>query len=64
MVAATLCLLAFTLAFTFGLAAGRFDARQQFILDEANAIRASHLRSCLSARTSTLGDPRNSASVS
>jgi hypothetical protein len=45
MVAATLGLLAFTLAFTFGLAAARFDARQQFILDEANAIRTSHLRS-------------------
>ena len=45
MVAATLGLLAFALAFTFGLAASRFDARQQFILDEANAIRTSHLRS-------------------
>jgi hypothetical protein len=45
MVAATLGLLAFTLAFTFGVAAGRFDARQQFILDEAIAIRTSHLRS-------------------
>jgi hypothetical protein len=44
MIAATLGLLAFTLAFTFSLAAGRFDARQQFILDEANAIRTSHLR--------------------
>jgi Protein of unknown function (DUF4239) len=45
MVAATLGLLAFTLAFTFGVAAGRFDARQQFILDEAIAIRTSYLRS-------------------
>jgi hypothetical protein len=45
MVAATLGLLAFTLAFTFGIAAARFEARQQFILDEANAIRTSHLRS-------------------
>jgi hypothetical protein len=45
MVAATLGLLAFTLAFTFGLAAGRFDARQRFVLDEANAIRTSYLRS-------------------
>jgi hypothetical protein len=44
-VAATLGLLAFTLAFTFGIAAARFEARQQFILDEANAIRTSHLRS-------------------
>jgi hypothetical protein len=45
MAAATLGLLAFTLAFTFGLAASRFDARQRFILDEVNAIRASDLRS-------------------
>jgi hypothetical protein len=45
MAAATLGLLAFTLAFTFGLAADQFDARQRFILDEANAIRTSHLRS-------------------
>ena len=45
MVAATLGLLAFTLAFTFGLAATRFDARQQFVLDEANAIRTSYMRS-------------------
>jgi hypothetical protein len=45
MAAATLGLLAFTLTFTFGVAASRFDARQRFILDEANAIRTSHLRS-------------------
>jgi hypothetical protein len=45
MVAATLGLLAFTLAFTFGLAWGRFDARRQLVLDEANAIRTSYLRS-------------------
>jgi hypothetical protein len=45
MVAATLGLLAFTLAFTFGLASSRFDARRQVVQDEANAIRTSHLRS-------------------
>jgi hypothetical protein len=45
MAAATLGLLAFTLAFTFALAAGWFDVRQQFIIDEANAIRTSYLRS-------------------
>jgi len=45
MVAATLGLLAFTLAFTFGLAWGRFDARRQLVLDEANAISTSYLRS-------------------
>lgn len=43
-VAATLGLLAFTLAFTFGLAATRFDARRQVILAEANAIGTTHLR--------------------
>jgi hypothetical protein len=45
MVAATLGLLAFMLAFTFGLASGRFDARRQLLQDEVNAIRTSYLRS-------------------
>lgn len=45
MVAATLGLVAFMLAFTFGLAASRFDLRRQVILDEANAIGTSYLRS-------------------
>jgi hypothetical protein len=44
MVGATLGLLAFILAFTFGLAAGRFDARRQALLDEANAIGTTYLR--------------------
>jgi hypothetical protein len=39
MVAATLGLVAFLLAFTFGLAASRFDLRRALLLDEANAIR-------------------------
>jgi hypothetical protein len=43
--AAALSLLAFTLAFTFALAATHLDARQQFMADEANAIRATYLRS-------------------
>jgi hypothetical protein len=43
--AATLGLLAFTLAFTFALAANHLDARQQFVADETNAIRATYLRS-------------------
>src|SRR2546429_6077350 len=38
MVGATLGLLAYILAFTFGLAAARFDARRQVLLDEANAL--------------------------
>ena len=44
MVGATLGLLAFILAFTFGLAAARFDARRQLLLDEANAIGTTYLR--------------------
>ncbi len=43
-VAAELGLLAFFLAFTFSLAASRFDARRQTLLDEANAIGTTHLR--------------------
>jgi len=43
-VGATLGLLAFILAFTFGLAAARFDARRQVLLDEANAIGTTYLR--------------------
>jgi hypothetical protein len=44
MVAATLGLLAFILAFTFGLAATRFDTRKQAVLDEANAVGTTYLR--------------------
>jgi hypothetical protein len=44
MVGATLGLLAFILAFTFGLAAARFDTRRQRLLDEANAIGTTYLR--------------------
>jgi len=44
MVGATLGLLAFILAFTFGLAAQRFDTRRQVLLDEANAIGTTYLR--------------------
>jgi hypothetical protein len=32
------------LAFTFGLAATRFDTKRQVLLDEANAIGATYLR--------------------
>jgi len=38
MVAAILGLVAFMLAFTFSLAASRFDDRRMAVLDEANAI--------------------------
>lgn len=43
-VAATLGLPAFMLAFTFGLAASRFDARRIVVLDESNAIGTTYLR--------------------
>lgn len=48
----TLGLLAFLLAFTFGLAATRFEARRQLLLDEVNAIGTCHLR------TDLLPDPQ------
>lgn len=49
MAAATLALLAFILAFTFGMAANRFDARRQAVLEEANAIGTTYLRAGLLA---------------
>jgi hypothetical protein len=44
MVASTLALLAFILGFTFSLAASRFDAKRQLVVDEANAIGTTYLR--------------------
>ena len=44
MVAATLALLAFILAFTFGLAGSWFDGRRRLVVDEANAIGTTYLR--------------------
>ncbi len=44
MAAAMLGLLAFMLAFTFGLAASRFDERRRTILNESNAIGTTYLR--------------------
>jgi hypothetical protein len=44
MVGAILALLAFMLAFTFSMAATRFDSRREAVLDEANAIRTTYLR--------------------
>jgi hypothetical protein len=46
-VAATLALAGFMLAFTFGIAGSRFDARRQAVLDEANAIGTTYLRASL-----------------
>jgi hypothetical protein len=47
MVASILGLLAFMLAFTFSLAASRFDARRQIVIEEANAIGTTYLRARL-----------------
>ncbi len=47
MVAATLALLAFLLAFTFGMAAERYDVRRHLVLDDANAIGTTYLRATL-----------------
>ena len=55
-VAATLGLVAFLLAFTFGLAANRFEVKRGLILDEANAIGTAFLR------TSLLPEPHRSES--
>lgn len=43
-VGATMGLLAFLLAFTFGMAATRFDSRKQAVMQEANAIGTAYLR--------------------
>ncbi len=46
-IGATLGLLAFMLAFTFGLAASRFEERRQLVVQEANAIGTTFLRAGL-----------------
>lgn len=43
-VGATLGLLAFILAFTFGMTTSRYDARKHFLLDDVNAIHTAWLR--------------------
>jgi hypothetical protein len=50
-VGATLGLLAFVLAFTFGMAADRFNTRKSLVVEDANAIGTTYLR------TSLLPDP-------
>lgn len=54
MVAAELGLLAFLLAFAFGIAAARFDDRRRALLDESNAIGTAYLRAAM------LPEPRRS----
>ncbi len=44
MVQATLALLAFLLAFTFGVASERFNERRNLVIQEANAIGTTYLR--------------------
>lgn len=47
MVGGTLGLLAFMSAFTFGLAASRFESRRQVLLTETNAIGTTYLRTAM-----------------
>ncbi len=47
LVGAILGLLAFFLAFTFGMTASRYDARKQLVLEESNAIGTTFLRAAL-----------------
>lgn len=54
LVGAVLGLLAFILAFTFGITASRFDARKQLVLEEANAIGTTYLRAGLLPQTQGL----------
>lgn len=56
MVAATLGLLAFILAFTFGLAASQFERRREVVVEEANSIGTTFLRAAFlpDSRTSTV----------
>ena len=51
---AVLGLLAFILAFTFGMTASRFDARRQLVLEESNAIGTTYLRAGLLPQTQGL----------
>jgi hypothetical protein len=54
LVGAVLGLLAFILAFTFGMTASRFDVRRQLLLQEANAIGTTYLRAGLLPQTQGL----------
>jgi len=53
----TLGLLAFMLAFTFGMAGTRFDARKQLVLDEASAVLQAYQRAQL------LPEPRGASAA-
>jgi hypothetical protein len=47
MVGSTLGLLAFMLAFTFGMASARYDVRKSLVLEEANAVGTTYLRAAM-----------------
>jgi len=49
LVGASLALFAFILAFTFGMASNRFDARKAYLLEEVNSIETTWLRADLIA---------------
>jgi hypothetical protein len=55
--AATMGLMALVLAFTFSMAASRFETRKQLIVDESNAIATVYLR------TRLLPEPRQSDTI-
>jgi hypothetical protein len=57
MVASILALFAFMLAFTFGMAGSRFEERREIVLEEANAIGTTYLR------TRLLPDPQRTTSA-
>lgn len=46
-IAATLALMAFMLAFTFGMGGSRFDTRRHLVVDESNAIGTAYLRTAM-----------------
>jgi len=50
MVTSILTMLAFVLAFTFSMAAARFDKRKEVVVNEANAIGTAYLRADLLAQ--------------
>lgn len=56
LVGAVLGLLAFILAFTFGMTATRFDYRKQLVLEESNAIGTTYLPRQFAAADARLGD--------
>ena len=51
---AVMTLLALLLGFTYAMSAGRFEARRQLVIEQANAIGTTYLRA------KTLPEPRSS----